>query len=224
MKVLGVVALLAAASPLVSAGQYCNADKSFCVNAVVSGTTVTVTYGCKATGWCGFGIGSGMADADVVVGWNNGASFVVSDRTASGRVMPAYDAVQAVTAVTSPTPLDPSHTITISFSRPVGATGSDKAFPSGSASFIYAMSDTAPATPASASSTFGQHTGGHAAFSADLSAQSPTSTSAAAGTATTSKASTATGGTAPSPSSAATSGTKTTGSLIFGLLSALFLF
>ncbi|KAI8802778.1 hypothetical protein BJ742DRAFT_832003 [Cladochytrium replicatum] len=169
-------------------GQYCNADKSFCVSAIVSGANVTVTYGCKATGWCAFGIGAAMANADIVVGWNNGASFVISDRTSTGHSLPPFDSVQAISAVAAPAALDASHTIKISYTRPVAATGPDKAFPSGSASFIYAMSNNAPATPANANSAFTQHNGGHAGFTATLvvaqqGGSAPSSTSSARGSA-----------------------------------------
>ncbi|KAI8799890.1 hypothetical protein BJ742DRAFT_843698 [Cladochytrium replicatum] len=222
MKITPTLALAAiAAAPVVSAGQFCNDDKSFCVSAVVSGANVTVTYGCKATGWCAFGIGRAMADADIVVGWNNGASFVISDRTATGHALPAFDAVQAVSPVAAPATLDASHTIKISYTRPVAATGADKAFPSGSSSFIYAMSNNAVSDPTSASSTFTQHNGGHSPFSADLSSQSSTGTGNS--TATRPSTTTATAKASPTKSSAAVPGTtKTTaGSLFFGLLSAI---
>ncbi|KAI8802780.1 hypothetical protein BJ742DRAFT_832007 [Cladochytrium replicatum] len=193
----------AATSTASTPGQYCNADKSFCVSAVVSGANVTVTYGCKATGWCAFGIGSSMSDADVVVGWNNGASFVISDRTSTGHALPAFDAVQAIAPATSPATLDASHTIKISYTRPVAASGSDKAFPSGSASFIYAMSNAAPSTPASSNSAFAQHNAGHAGFTAVLVAPSGGSGSTTG-------------------NGAAGSATAATGVLFLGLLSALF--
>ncbi|KAI8799891.1 hypothetical protein BJ742DRAFT_882408 [Cladochytrium replicatum] len=223
MKFIAALAIAAAVAPLVFAGQYCNADKSFCVNAVVSGANVTVTYGCKASGWCAFGIGN-STDADIVMGWNNSGSVVISDRTLIGEAVPTFDSVQAISPVASQATLDPSHTIKISYTRPVAATGADKAFPLGSSFFIYSMSNTTVSDPSDASSGFSQQAGTQ--FTADLSAQSSSgSGNATATTRPTTTRSTATAKVSPTKKSDAAPATssKTVGSLFLGLISAILL-
>ncbi|KAI8802337.1 hypothetical protein BJ742DRAFT_833211 [Cladochytrium replicatum] len=158
MKFIPSLAVAAIVAPLVSGGQYCNAAKSFCVSAVTSGDNVTVTYGCRASGWCAFGIGN-ITDADVVVGWNNGGSFVISDRTETGNAPPAFDTVQAISPAASPATLDASHTIKISYTRLVAATAADKSFPLGRSLFMYAMSNTTVSDPTNANSPLTQNAG-----------------------------------------------------------------
>ncbi|KAI8799889.1 hypothetical protein BJ742DRAFT_745677 [Cladochytrium replicatum] len=147
-----------------------------------------------------------MSDADVVVGWNNAASFVISDGTTTGHALPAFDAVHTIAPSASPATLDASHTIKVSYTHPVAASGSDKAFPSGSVSFIYAMSNAAPATQASANSAFAQHDAGHAGFTATWVA--PGGSSGGSGSA--------------KGNGAAGSAKAAAGVLFFGLVSVLF--
>ncbi|KAI8802782.1 hypothetical protein BJ742DRAFT_743475 [Cladochytrium replicatum] len=170
----------------------------------------------QATGWGAFGIAN-TTDADIVVWWNNGGFFVISDCTVTGDALSSFDSVHAISLVASPATLDPSHTVKISYTRQVAATA-DKAVPSGSSSFIHAISNTTVSDPTDSSSGLTQRAATQ--FTADLSAQSSWGPGSATGTTRQSTTrSTATVKASPTKISDAAPGTsKTVGLLFLGLL------
>ncbi|KAJ3090942.1 hypothetical protein HK102_002148 [Quaeritorhiza haematococci] len=161
-KTLSAVAATALlmASGANAQGQWCSADKSTCVSGTVQGSNITFVMSTSAAGWVAMGIGSGMADADVVLGWANAGSTVVTDRTASGYLAPALDTAQAVTAVAPPAGFAPpaGHNLVVAFTRPLAASGSNKAItPGTSQNFIWAVNSAPPAQPANPSSSIAKH-------------------------------------------------------------------
>ncbi|KAI8803559.1 hypothetical protein BJ742DRAFT_828703 [Cladochytrium replicatum] len=156
MKLFPLIAalILASVSGSTAQGMWCSKDKSVCAKAVVDSAkkNVTVTVTSSFTGWVGLGIGSAMADADIVAGWPNAAkNYVVSDRSAKGHVQPTVDTIQDINwtrnqSTSSITPLDPSHTgVRFTYSRQlIGGSSASKAITPGTAqSFIWAASNQA---------------------------------------------------------------------------------
>ncbi|KAI8809468.1 hypothetical protein BJ742DRAFT_868556 [Cladochytrium replicatum] len=154
MKSFTVVAalVLALVSGSTAQGMWCAKDRSVCAKAVVDAAkkNVTITVTSSFTGWVGLGIGSAMADADVVAGWPNAAkNYVVSDRTAKGHAQPTVDTLQDINwtrnqSTSSITPLDPSHTgVRFTYSRQLtgGSPGSKAITPGTPQSFIWAASN-----------------------------------------------------------------------------------
>ncbi|KAJ3090941.1 hypothetical protein HK102_002147 [Quaeritorhiza haematococci] len=142
-------------------GSWCNSDKSYCVSATVSGSNITVVMSTSVSGWVAMGVGSGMADADVVVGWANGNSTVVTDRTASGYRRPSLDITQVSTAVAPPSNFTAptGHNLVVAFTRPLAASAPNKEItPGKQQSFMWSMNTAAPADPTNPNSTFTKHT------------------------------------------------------------------
>jgi len=115
----------------------------------------------KAIGWAAIAWGGAMANNPLTVGWSNAQSAVVSSRRATGHTLPAAYAGASYTVLPTSTTnashwrLDVLCTGCSSWSDASGkAVNLD---PSGTATFAFGTSGTAPATPASNTSTFGIH-------------------------------------------------------------------
>ncbi|KAI8807821.1 hypothetical protein BJ742DRAFT_810907 [Cladochytrium replicatum] len=198
---LFALAFLATSANAQVLNYWCDGGNNICVQTYYSQRTdtkssVVFCISAKATGWVGAGIGSGMADADIWVGWNSATNVsVVSDRTSTGRAMPKVDGDGVATLLVNKDPASQlnsffptveGHTTRIIFARYVTPqTASSKAYmkdlvPGQANNFIWAYANTAPADVNSAVSTFGKHdTMG--TFSLDFSAPAATPLASAQG-------------------------------------------
>ncbi|KAJ3373123.1 hypothetical protein GGF31_001111 [Allomyces arbusculus] len=122
-----------------SAGARTCVDDTLCVTMAPAnnGASVDVTIATTAAGWTGIGIGEGMANADVLIVWQQAGQWTVSRRYASGYAPPAVAAVQNVQIVSS-------NATSVTVRRPVSlsATAQDHSFTDSAQSFIYAYSAT----------------------------------------------------------------------------------
>ncbi|KAI8801959.1 hypothetical protein BJ742DRAFT_567240 [Cladochytrium replicatum] len=162
-----LLALVASASAqTVVTNKWCNTDNSYCVqsaflpdkNAVIFSVSTT------ATGWVAMGIGQGMADADIWLGWNLAdGTQRLSDRTSKGRVMPTADAtttlssVNATASINAALPPVAGHKTRLLFARALTATAPNKNIAAGQQSYLWAYGTAAPATPTSAFSNITKH-------------------------------------------------------------------
>ncbi|EGF83427.1 hypothetical protein BATDEDRAFT_36502 [Batrachochytrium dendrobatidis JAM81] len=135
----------------------CN-DNLFCVTGTKdTRDNIMITVHSSALGWVGFGIGSGMADSSIYLGWKNTTGGVIlSSRQSSGYAVPRVSTENIVTLVATPANIiAPSWArITFTFVRP--AVSSIKSITSGS-TYIYAMSDVPPANLDSPETTIRIH-------------------------------------------------------------------
>ncbi|KAJ3125632.1 hypothetical protein HK098_008360 [Nowakowskiella sp. JEL0407] len=147
--------------------KWCATGNTVCVAAIplpaANPTSVQFTMWSTKYSWIGFGVGSGMSDADCYIGWNSlaGNKMIVSDRTCSGYALPASDAAQQIQIGTSiPAALTgtiPAGTKTaVTFTRQLNANAPNKPIAKGSVNYIIAMGSTRPATDVSTSS-FSKH-------------------------------------------------------------------
>ncbi|KAI8809430.1 hypothetical protein BJ742DRAFT_805069 [Cladochytrium replicatum] len=146
---------------------WCNYDASMCVQASyqLPQDILTFAVSTSATGWVGFGIGQGMADADVWLGWNYANQSVVSDRTSVFYRVPTIDSVSLIrvfdnnsTSLASSFLNFPSHNIQVVFSRRREYTGSEKKVNfSGVTNFVFAYSNRPPLDVRKSSSSMNRH-------------------------------------------------------------------
>jgi hypothetical protein len=141
----------------------------FCVLAIRNESMVKITLtGPSTAGWLGIGIGTRMADSDMMIAWKNevDGTFVVSDRTGTGRVMPTADSINALQLVPSECS-DSDGKWTIVFQRPITGVSPNRDFPVSTANFIWALGTSNPrsSNPSAAISGHGQVYG---SFSANL--------------------------------------------------------
>ncbi|KAI8799406.1 hypothetical protein BJ742DRAFT_687239 [Cladochytrium replicatum] len=141
--------------------QWCNSGNIMCVAGIpdkaTSPSSITMVMWSTSTAvqWMGVGIGAGMSDADVVIGWKSTAgATLISDRTAKGQSMPTVDASQQATAVAAvpaaAASLVAGAKLVVVYSRAITPTGSNKAFtPGTSQSFIWAYGSVNPGASAS---------------------------------------------------------------------------
>ncbi|KAI8900215.1 hypothetical protein BC833DRAFT_618708 [Globomyces pollinis-pini] len=80
---------------------FCPVPDRFCIDSESSTTGRCWTIHSATEGWAAIGFGSRtMTGADIVIGWKNSTNGVtLSNRQASGRVMPALKSVQSATPV-----------------------------------------------------------------------------------------------------------------------------
>jgi len=151
-----------------------------CVTAVVNETSVEYTLsstGKVTTGWMGMGFGSQMAGTEMVIMWaNSDGSITLSQRKATGEVMPTVDSsptrLATLSNALSTTSGNPSFVYTI---PPNSATEQN---------IIYAFGNVAPSS-SEADATLQQHLDSESA-TLDLTKSSSTSTSSGASSSPTS--------------------------------------
>ncbi|KAI8803516.1 hypothetical protein BJ742DRAFT_828577 [Cladochytrium replicatum] len=146
---------------------WCNYDASICVQASyqLPGDILTFAVSTSAIGWVGFGIGQGMADADVWLGWNYANQSIISDRTSTYYRVPTIDSVSLIrvfdnnsTSLASSFLKFPNHNIQVVFSRRREYTGVEKKVNfSGVTNFVFAYSKRPPLDVRKASSSMNRH-------------------------------------------------------------------
>ncbi|KAJ3247473.1 hypothetical protein HDU78_004178 [Chytriomyces hyalinus] len=159
-----------AASAQQASSKYCADSKgSFCVSASRSSELITFTVYSSQKGWVGIGTGSLMAGSTMFVGWNNanGSAPVVSQRSASGHVMPTPDSASVFTLIETPKSLSLPATTALSFTFTVPISAK-LVSTTGPSQFMYGVSDAAPTAPSNPSSPFPQHSS-FGAFTLDVS-------------------------------------------------------
>ncbi|KXS11476.1 hypothetical protein M427DRAFT_138254 [Gonapodya prolifera JEL478] len=187
------------------AGKACSTSEStLCVDVKDAGNglaSITLSITKTNLAWVAFGISptGQMPGANIMVAWPSGSSVVISDRKATGRVMPAPKAIQN-TVVTSGSYTASTGVFTVTFTRPfVTGDTADFALTQGAQNYLFAYKQgTPPAADATATITKHDFTD---TFSAPLVDFTPSTRSRAA-TLTGTAASTPTGiVSAPPPSS-----------------------
>ncbi|KAJ3031137.1 UNVERIFIED_CONTAM: hypothetical protein HDU68_006268 [Siphonaria sp. JEL0065] len=155
-----------------STASFSSTASDFAITATRDPTTqlVTITLQTTAKGYVSIGFGaSTMAGATMYVGWINGGSVVLSQRTASGHVTPTaisgtpdFSSPQS-TLATGVIALT-SAKISLSFKIPVSEIST-----TGPTSCIYSISDSPPSTPSDPTSSIAQHTSSqYGSFQLDL--------------------------------------------------------
>jgi hypothetical protein len=135
---------------------------------------VIITVHSSNSAWAGIGVGSSMANAVMVIGFKNGASYTLSDRTSRSRALPTVADTQASTLVPLAVPAPSWATIAFSFRRPIASLGITK-----DSSYIFA-SGTGVTTPSDPRSFFSPHGVDHVFGALDFTA-TVTSTSTTGG-------------------------------------------
>ncbi|KAI8898315.1 hypothetical protein BC833DRAFT_590374 [Globomyces pollinis-pini] len=156
-----VLSLLAVPSMAITT--YCVPQK-FCVYGEPNDSTgknVTVTVHSASSGWVGFGVGASMAKAVIYVNWKNPeGNNVFSTRFSSGRKEPFFNATAQIAGLVplktnvGPTPSWAKQSF--SFTRPA-ISATSQFVPN--ATYIYAWSDTPPASLTDMKSSFSMHGG-----------------------------------------------------------------
>lgn len=132
----------------------------YCMLAVRNDSMVKITLtGPSTAGWLGLGIGTRMSDSDMMIVWKNelDGTFIVSDRTGSGRDMPTADSVNALQIISSECS-DANGKLTIVFQRPVKGELKNRDFPTDTGNFIWAIGTRNPksSTPSAAIAGHGE--------------------------------------------------------------------
>ncbi|KAJ3273982.1 hypothetical protein HDV01_003652 [Terramyces sp. JEL0728] len=142
---------LSTIASLVSAGSYCD-GQSYCVYGSGTASSVTITIHAAAAGWAGFGIGDGMTNSQLFVGWRNSTKgyTLISGKSAS-TVQPTVDSplklTQVPLAVTAPSWATIAYSFTTSVSGISESTG-----------IVWAYSNSVPTGNIdSTKATFAQH-------------------------------------------------------------------
>jgi hypothetical protein len=136
---------------------------------------VIITVHSANTAWAGIGVGSSMANAVMVIGFKNGASYTLSDRNSRSRALPTIADTQASTLVPLAVPAPSWATIAFSFRRSLASLGITK-----DSSYIFASGTgvTTPSDPRSFFSPHGiDHVFGQLDFTTPAAGPSPTGTS-----------------------------------------------
>lgn len=124
---------------------------------------VTYTIQSRASGWIGIGVGSlYMSGATMYIAYNNGkGGITLSQRAASGHVMPTASSVQEFTQLSeipSYIELDPKASITVSFNRSLqGSSQTNPISLIGPTHHIYAYSSNRPRFPSNITSPISFH-------------------------------------------------------------------
>ncbi|KAJ3275376.1 hypothetical protein HDV01_000668 [Terramyces sp. JEL0728] len=129
----------------------------YCVYSEPDGKgNVYITLLSAASGWVGLGTGKSMASSSMIVGWKNAqGKYIISDRKASGEVMPTMGTQESQlvdTRVTVP------NWANLAFSVLKPLQGADVSF-TPHTDFIYAYSTSKPSDANSPASSFPVHTG-----------------------------------------------------------------
>ncbi|KAL2913507.1 hypothetical protein HK105_206967 [Polyrhizophydium stewartii] len=152
-----LIAAIASIAAVSASSQFCDGTTFCVVGGVDSANNAIITIHSASQGWVGFGTGSRMAGSSMYVAWRNSTGGVVlSPRQASGNILPQISSERIASLVATPSSITtPSWAkISFSFKRPLAGIVTLTS----STSYIYAMSDSAPENPDSASSaSFVQH-------------------------------------------------------------------
>ncbi|KAJ3084341.1 hypothetical protein HK100_009308, partial [Physocladia obscura] len=132
---------------------------------------VTISVQTSLTGYLAIGVGgSTMSTVQMYIGWTNGTSTVISQRAASGHVMPTAVSSTAVNFISLPSLPSTVSALTgakiaFAFTIPISVISA-----TGVTSFVYAISNSAPTNPSSAATaTLTQHdNGNYGPFSMDF--------------------------------------------------------
>ncbi|KAJ3026881.1 UNVERIFIED_CONTAM: spermatogenesis associated protein 5 [Siphonaria sp. JEL0065] len=138
-----------------SSSIFCNGDSSFCISATrnLSTSSVDVTVLSTYKGWAAFGIGTSMASSSIFVGWmNSNGKPVVSEREGAPYLQPPMASMQHLNLVQNPANISESSSIAYTIQIPTSLIST-----TGATSFIYALSQSKPSNPDSATSNFIQH-------------------------------------------------------------------
>ncbi|KAJ1566555.1 hypothetical protein HK096_001085, partial [Nowakowskiella sp. JEL0078] len=169
--------------------KWCNTDGSWCVQSLYQSSTKVISFAVSSTGtgWTAFGIGSGMSNANIMVGWTGPNSVpIVSERVATQHIMPVPVNTPVIlaqnqsTALWSAFPVISNHTTRFVVGRFVSVVSKQsKNVTVGLANYMWAFSNTKVLTPASVSSNFTKHSNKGVFtfdFTADISAASVNTT------------------------------------------------
>ena len=152
---LSILALFVAiATPaLAEENVVCN-GKVYCIGVETQSAETIINIRSNVQGWFGFGLGPKMAGSDMFIVWSNGNESTVSARESPSQAMPVVSKKINATSIpwTGKKRSDWAK-IHASFKVPTEQISKQLA----AKAFIWASSETAPATPADAASTFGKH-------------------------------------------------------------------
>ncbi|TPX35973.1 hypothetical protein SmJEL517_g01815 [Synchytrium microbalum] len=138
---------------------------SFTLESAVNGSQAQFTFTGQTSQWIGFGVGSSMSQADMIIVWCTSTTCVAGRRYSQGEIIPTYFTTQNL-VVQSESVTGPTFRIVVQ--RPMAALQThEMALSSGSNSYIYAVGGSP--NVATASATFNQHNpNDQNSFNADL--------------------------------------------------------
>ncbi|KAI9335755.1 hypothetical protein BDR26DRAFT_804719 [Obelidium mucronatum] len=146
-----------ATNSLSSASSFCREGGSFCINAIrnLTDNTVSITVQSSYKGWASFGIGTSMANSKIFVGWlNSKGQPIISQRKGASYVQPPLSQTQEFQFIANPSTVSILSTSNIVYSLQIPASMIGTTGPT---AFVYALAQSGPSDPNSASSSFNQH-------------------------------------------------------------------